>query len=710
MVDRIKIPEEYQFLDNEKEPKEIINLGRVNILVGANNSGKSRFMRKVIRNLLHKKYKEDIADFQQEREKTKKFKKSISSSIRTARKDCEEVLNQAFKGRARVPVTPESIRIQAFPRNDPKVVQELSQQEANRVYKLVNRIINPLYQTISRGLHEKDTIIDLVSLKEVKEKISKFQKSIESERENLEEGKTQEEKIVENIIRRKLNEILEICRDWSSFLVGSISDKEREPIVYIPTLRSLRDLAIGTEGKHEGGIELLKKSKKENNDDIYEMTTRCDYFNDLRENNWEIFTGLKLYETFKPMQEEHKKKKILEDFQTFLSERFFNGKSVTLTPEIKENVIYVEIKDEEGRAIHDLGDGVQTIILMTFPLFKYKNRDILLFIEEPETHLHPAMQRKLLQAYCDRERFPNAQVFLTTHSNHLLDVSLDVDEEDISIYSFQKKEEEKFEIKNLSWKKEILELLGVRNSSVFLSNCVIWVEGISDVTYLKKYLEIYQKKKKRTFEEDRHFAFRTCSGSSIKHLNFLEEANEEKINVCSLSKNNFVIVDKDGVEGDIKEKIGKNDDEEKKWRKNLYNLLKSNFYSEYREIENTIPFDIYEKYFEARKKGSWKCETKEGGKEVDWEYDKRKLDKKRFDKEVETVKISCVLKNNFITIKNEDQVSKERSGIGCLGRKTVIARELVKIMEEEKLKFDKLPKVAQELIKKLYKFIEENNQ
>jgi AAA15 family ATPase/GTPase len=90
--------------------------------------------------------------------------------------------------------------------------------------------------------------------------------------------------------------------------------------------------------------------------------------------------------------------------------------------------------------IYNLGDGIQSIIAITMPLFLQEsileNKNILVCIEEPEHLLHPSLQRKLIETFFDK-RFDNYQFFFTTHSNHFLDVVLDFDE--ISMFSFNKK-------------------------------------------------------------------------------------------------------------------------------------------------------------------------------------------------------------------------------------------------------------------------------
>lgn len=127
----------------------------------------------------------------------------------------------------------------------------------------------------------------------------------------------------------------------------------------------------------------------------------------------------------------------ITDFQDFIEDSFFEGEEVALIPKIKSDVIYVKIGNEREYPIYNLGDRIQTLIILTFPLFKYREENLLFFIEEPELYLHPGMQRKFLEIITDNQ-FDGYQYFLTTHSNHFLDMTLDMDK--MSIYSFNNEE------------------------------------------------------------------------------------------------------------------------------------------------------------------------------------------------------------------------------------------------------------------------------
>lgn len=205
----------------------------------------------------------------------------------------------------------------------------------------------------------------------------------------------------------------------------------------------------------------------------------------------------------------------------------------------------------------------------TFPLFQSVGKPVMVFMEEPENHLHPGLQRRLIETWGDmniahKYGYEHSQFFITTHSNHIIDMCLDTDL--ISIYKMARNptadsiEDEavlpNYSITNVcSDDKAILAELGARPSSVCLSNCTIWVEGITDRLYIRRYLNIYQEYLRsgsqsgdvRTFLEDRNFSFVEFSGGNITHWSFLDndDQREPTINYERLCATLFLITDRD---------------------------------------------------------------------------------------------------------------------------------------------------------------------
>ena len=305
-------------------------------------------------------------------------------------------------------------------------------------------------------------------------------------------------------------------------------------------------------------------------------------------------------------QEERRR---VHSYENFLSKIFFENKDVTLTPH-RDGVLHVTIDGEE-HAIHDVGDGLQSAIILTFEPFVRRDEPCLFFLEEPELFLHPGLQRHLLEFFgsCEKHLF-----FLTTHSNHFLGMAFDY--EGISIYNFQRnvsaseRDKPRFLVTPVSrGDRSSLALLGVRNSSVFLVNATIWVEGITDRRYVRKFMELYRThctehganpdEDISRLEEDIHYAFVEYGGANLKHWSFKssggevsEQAQESEapIEVQTLCARAFLIRDDDETSsGDSTKKLKKAQNDE------LAASLGERFArTPGREVENLLPPQVIE--------------------------------------------------------------------------------------------------------------------
>jgi predicted ATP-dependent endonuclease of OLD family len=466
-------------IDGVKEAN-LTNLAKINIFVGANNSGKSRFIRLV--------------------SSTAKIKFDLNLNI-----DEIESLKTNTNNKIQEFASKRAYEIQM-----PILTKYKFFEESSDLFKDVFNVYEQIYKSnsisiksgyVNSNMHERD-------LKELRNFFSPLKEKYES------------------II---------------SVLPKNLSFKK----LYIPALRGLRTFSI-----------------ENNSKDLYKERTIKDYFIFKSDNDKvqpEIFTGLDLYKVIRDhLLGDQKERDAVVEFQDFLSKTFFENKSVVLIPRKDKDVLVVKIGDAPEYPIDQLGDGIQSIIVLTFPLFLSRYENLLVFIEEPEIYMHPGLQRIFLNTLF---QFNNHQFFFTTHSNHFLDLTLDY--ENISIYTFNRKEEESgegtiseiFNIHNVSNEsRKTLELLGVRNSSVLLSNCTIWVEGITDRKYIAHYLKLYQDNlhadSKDCYKEDIHYSFVEYSGGNITHWSFLE--GENTIYVEHLCGKLFLITDKDDSESKCK--------------------------------------------------------------------------------------------------------------------------------------------------------------
>lgn len=124
----------------------------------------------------------------------------------------------------------------------------------------------------------------------------------------------------------------------------------------------------------------------------------------------------------------------------------------------------------------DCGLGLQDLLVILFHAITSEN-DFLL-IEEPENHIHPDMQRRLLH-FLKNET--SKQIFLSTHSNVFLDSAV-VDR--VFFTSFNGK----INVDDATSRATILNDLGYSVAENLLSDLVILVEGPSDRPVLEEFL------------------------------------------------------------------------------------------------------------------------------------------------------------------------------------------------------------------------------
>jgi len=331
---------------------------------------------------------------------------------------------------------------------------------------------------------------------------------------------------------------------------------------YIPTLR--------------GTVKLIQKNdnKKESiSNNCFELTTAQNYG---LEDDIQIFTGLDLYQKIKSVRNSKRTiRESFEKFEAFLSNNFFGGKTVDIIAlEDEPGQIQVYIEGDSDRKIYDLGDGIQSLIILLYPIFNASEGEWI-FIEEPELNMHPGLQSLFLNTITTNEfiKEKKLQFFITSHSNHFLNCLIE-QEDLVNIFSFEQViggEDSYSVIRQVSNSTtQVLNLIGVKNSSVFMSNCSIWVEGISDRKILKAMLKAYcEEKEFPQFIEGYHYAFFEYAGSNLVHYLFSEEDPKETENIKAhlIANKIFLLADTDGKEDE--NKVNRHEEQVKCALKNL---------------------------------------------------------------------------------------------------------------------------------------------
>ena len=241
----------------------------------------------------------------------------------------------------------------------------------------------------------------------------------------------------------------------------------------------------------------------------------------------------------------------------------FNNAEPTFEGSVSENEMYsvlkliVEYKSGIKIPATHNGLGYNNLIFMSLLLAKMQvNADVdyldsnakvftTLAIEEPEAHLHPAMQYKFLKFLNENKKEKKVrQIFVTTHSTHITSaVSLD---EIICLHNENGETSIGYPNKVFPVdknKKYVQRFLDATKSDMLFAPKVIFVEGLAEQLLMSLFAKYYNIQSEKEFNlkqeteptdeiyssktiEDNHIAIINVNGRYFEHFLYLFDKNQ----------------------------------------------------------------------------------------------------------------------------------------------------------------------------------------
>jgi predicted ATP-dependent endonuclease of OLD family len=207
--------------------------------------------------------------------------------------------------------------------------------------------------------------------------------------------------------------------------------------------------------------------------------------------------------------------------------------SARITVPYERDTILVHM-DEKVLPLESLGSGLHEVIILAVAATLLE--DHVICMEEPELHLNPVLQKKLIRYL---HSATNNQYFISTHSASFIDAP------EAAVFHITQAElaSKVTKVSSNHQRSSICEDLGYHPSDLLQTNCIVWVEGPSDRLYLNWWISSLNGE----LIEGVHYSIMFYGGRLLSHLSNEDDDQliEDFISLRRLNRRGAIVMDSD---------------------------------------------------------------------------------------------------------------------------------------------------------------------